>query len=227
MSGAAILARLAWIFPGAYLPFLFSPRLRTREQPPSWQMVLAAGWAGMRGSVTLAAALSIPLLQENGAEFPGRDIVIFLSLGVIFTTLLVQGTTLEALICKLRLPADDTRLREDRIARIRAVERGLASLRELERTTISVEETAALGVVVAEYEHRLAELTAQGETQSAAQTRRRSSRQHRLHALRAERHALAELLRENVITADTHRPLQQLLDHEEAMLAGLPEHVEG
>lgn len=226
VSLTAILARLAWIFPGAYLPFLLSRRVRASEPRPSWQMVLAAGWAGMRGSVTLAAALSIPLLQEDGTPFPGRDIVIFLSLGVIFTTLLAQGTTLEYLICKLRLPADDTRVREDRIARIRAVEHGLASLRELERSAESREETAALGVVIAEYEHRLAELTAQGETQAAAQVRRRSGRKHRLHALRAERHALAELLRQNIITADTHRPLQQLLDHEEAMLSGLAEHVE-
>ncbi len=226
ISLTAILARLAWIFPGAYLPFLLSRRVRRDEERPSWPMVLAAGWAGMRGSVTLAAALSIPLLQADGSPFPGRDIVIFLSLGVIFTTLLVQGTTLEHLICKLRLPADDTRVREDRIARIRAVEHGLASLRELEQSAQSREEIAALGVVIAEYEHRLAELTAEGETQAAAQARRRSGRKHRLHALRAERHALAELLHQNIITADTHRPLQQLLDHEEAMLAGLAEHVE-
>jgi CPA1 family monovalent cation:H+ antiporter len=181
----------------------------------------------MRGSVTLAAALSIPLLAENGAPFPGRDIVIFLSLGVIFTTLLLQGTTLEYLICKLRLPADDTRVKEDRIARIRAVEHALTSLRSLDATTEVPEEAAALGVVIAEYEHRLAELTAQGETQASAQVRRQSGRRHRLHALKAERHALADLLRQNIITADTHRPLQQLLDHEEAMLADLAEHVEG
>lgn len=225
VSVTAVLARVAWVFPGAYWPFLFA-RVRRSEPRPPWQMVLAAGWAGMRGTVTLAAALSIPLLQENGAAFPGRDIVIFLALGVIFTTLLVQGTTLEFVIRKLRLRADDTRVKEDRIARIHAVEHGLASLRELEKTVISPAETAALGVVISEYEHRLAELTAQGETQAAAQARRRSSRKHRLHALHAERQALAGLLRQNIITADTHRPLQQLLDHEEAMLSGQPEHVE-
>lgn len=226
VSGAAILARLAWVFPGAYLPYFLSARVRQTEPRPQWQVVLAAGWAGMRGSITLAAALSIPLLQKSGAPFPGRDIVIFLSLGVIFTTLLVQGTTLEHLICKLRLPADETRVKEERIARIHAVEHGLASLRELEKSSKSSHETAALDVVIGEYEHRLAELTAQGETQAAAQARRRSSRKHRLHALRAERHALAELLCQNIITPDTHRPLQQLLDHEEAMLAGAHEHVE-
>ncbi len=226
VSGAAILARLAWIYPGAYLPFLLVPGLRRRETPPSWQGVLATGWAGMRGTVTLAAALSIPQLRPDGTPFPDRDIVIFLSLGVIFATLLIQGTTLGTLICWLRLPVDDTRLKEDRLARIAAVESGLKSLRDLEESATTPEEAAALGVVVAEYEHRLAELSAQGETQVSAQRRRQSNRRHRLHALRAERAAIQDLWRRDIISNDTHRPLQQLLDHEEAMLAGQPEHVE-
>ena len=225
VSGVAIAARLVWMFPGAYLPFVL-PAVRARETPPSWQSVVAAGWAGMRGTVTLAAALSIPLVLQNGAPVPHRDIVIFLSLGVVFVTLLFQGTTLELLICKLRLPADDTRRREERIARTRAVEHGLASLRTLQAESRETEEAAALGVIIAEYEHRLAELTAEGETRASATARRQSGRRHRLHALRAERHALVELVRQNVITPDTHRPLQQLLDHEEAMLSGQPEHVE-
>lgn len=218
ISGAVILTRIVWGFPAANLPFLLSARVRQTERRPSWKTLLVAGWAGMRGSVTLAAALSIPLLQANGAPFPGRDIVIFLSLGVVFTTLLLQGTTLEYLIRKLHLPADETRTKEDRIARIHAVEHGLASLRGLEKKVESPAEAAALDNVIGEYEHRLAELTAQGEIQATAQVCRQSIRNHRLHALRAERHALAELLGKNVITADTHRPLQQLLDHEEAML---------
>jgi CPA1 family monovalent cation:H+ antiporter len=226
IAGVAILARLAWVFPSAYLPFLVYPRLRRTEKPPSWQSALAIGWAGMRGTITLAAALSIPQLQADGSPFPGRDIVVFLSLGVIFVTLLLQGTTLETLICRLRLPADDTRLREERLARIAAVESGLRRLRELGASASGPEEAAALGNVVAEYEHRLAELTAQGETKTSAQRRRRSSRRHRLLALEAERHALDDLWRHDVITVDTHRPLQQLLDYEESLLAGQPEHLE-
>ena len=224
VSGAAILARLIWVFPGAYLPFLLSKRLRRRESPPSWQGVLVTGWAGMRGTITLAAALSIPHVMADGQPFPARDIVIFLSFGVIAVTLLLQGTTLEALICRLGLRADDSVASEERIARIAAVEAGLNTLRAADtgRDSVSPEEAAALGHVVAEYEHRLAELTAEGETRTSARVRRETARVHRLNALRAERAAINDLWRNNVITDSIHRPLQQLLDHEESMLSAQP-----
>ncbi len=227
VAGAAILARLVWIFPSAYLPFLLVPGLRRRENPPTWQSVLAAGWAGMRGTITLAAALSIPHFQADGSPFPGRDIVIFLSLGVVLATLLIQGSTLGWFICWLRIPVDNTRVKEDRLARIAAVENGLKTLREFEEEATKPEEAAALGVVVAEYEHRLAELTAEGETKASAHRRRKSARHHRLRALRAERAAIDDLWRRDVIKAWIRTGLlQQLLDHEESMLDGQPEHVE-
>jgi CPA1 family monovalent cation:H+ antiporter len=220
VSGAAILTRLAWVYPGAYLPFVFFPRLRRREKPASWQAVLVTGWAGMRGTITLAAALSIPELMEDGQPFPARDLVIFLSLGVIFVTLLLQGTTLEWLICKVGLQADDTKVKEERLARIAAVKAGLHSLRHPETPPATAEEHTVLGLIIAEYEHRLLELTAEGETQAASQRHRAASRRHRLRALRAERAAIDDLWRRDVITDDIHRPLQQLLDHEESMLSG-------
>lgn len=226
VAGTAIIARLVWVFPGAYLPFLLLKKFRSDEEPPSKQGVIAIGWAGMRGTITLAAALSIPVLAADGTPFPARDIVIFLSLGVIAVTLLLQGMTLESVICWLRLPADHTRVKEERIARIAAVEGGLARLRTLEAAADKPEESAALLVVIAEYEHRLAELTAEGETKASAQRRRKSSRRHRLLALHAERAALDDLWRRDVITIETHRPLQQLLDYEESLLEGQPEHVE-
>ncbi len=226
VTGVAIAARILWMFPGAYLPHLLSKRVRRAESAPSWQGVLVSGWAGMRGTITLAAALSIPRLLENGQPFPARDIVIFLSFGVIVSTLLLQGTTLEMLICKLGLRADDTREKEDRLARTAAVEGGLQSLREAQDLNASDAESAALALIIAEYEHRLAELTAEGETRAHAHRLRTTGRVHRLRALRAERTVIDDLWRRDVITDDTHRPLQQLLDHEESMLRGQSAHVE-
>jgi CPA1 family monovalent cation:H+ antiporter len=72
--------------------------------------------------------------------------------------------------------------------------------------------------VISEYDHRLAELTAEGETQSSAGRRRTAARKHRLAALLAERAAIDDLWRRDVIADETHRPLQELLDHEESML---------
>lgn len=220
VSGTAILTRLLWMFPGGYVPFLIFRRALRDEPRPPWTWFAVAGWAGMRGTITLAAALSIPAVMADGSPFPGRDIVIFLAAGVIVVTLLLQGTTLETLICRLRVRPDDTQVREERLARIAAVEAGLKELRAASFVTTTPEEDAALGEIIGEYEHRLAELTADGETRASSQRRRASARHHRLAALTAERSALDDLWRRNVITDETHRPLQHLLDYEESLLRG-------
>ncbi len=219
VAGAAMAARIAWVFPGAYLPFLF-PGVRAREKPPALALVLVTGWAGMRGTVTLAAALSIPLLLPDGAPFPGRDIVIFLAFGVIVATLVIQGTTLEWLIRRLGIREDESRPKEERLARMTAVEAGLGALRTLEASAEGPDENAALGLVIAEYEQRLAVLTAEGETKRSAHRRRRAGHGYRVAALQAERRALDTLWRSGAIIDEVHRPLQQLLDHEESMLRG-------
>jgi CPA1 family monovalent cation:H+ antiporter len=224
VASVAMAARLVWFFPGAYLPFLLSARVRRNEQRPTWQAVLVGGWAGMRGVVTLAAALSIPELLPDGSPFPGRNLVIFISFGVIAATLLIQGTTTEWLICSLRLQEDPTRQQEEHLARTTAVDAGLAALRAFEAGLEAAEEQAALGHVVAEYEHRLASLGAAGETRTHARLRRAAEKRFRSAALDAERAAVDDLWRRNVIADEVHRPLQQLLDHEESMLRSAPSH---
>lgn len=220
VSGTAILTRLVWMCPGGYVPYLLFRRALRDEPRPPWTWFVVAGWAGMRGTITLAAALSIPVVMADGSPFPGRDIVIFLSAGVIVVTLLLQGTTLEFLICKLRVRPDDTQVQEDRLARLTAVEAGLRHLRAAAGASTHAEEAAALGEIIGEYEHRHAELTADGENRASARRRRTAARGHRLAALRAERAALDDLWSRNVITDETHRPLQHLLDYEESLLNG-------
>ncbi len=219
VSATAIVARIAWVFPGTYLPFLLPSVRRTEARPPRAN-VFVVSWAGMRGTVTLAAALSIPLFLPDGGPFPGRAIVIFLAFGVIATTLLLQGTTLEPLIRRLGIREDESRPREERLARMTAVEAGLAALRALEAAAETPDHAAALGQVVAEYEQRLAVLATEGETRRSAQKRRSAGHGYRLAALRAEREALDGLWRANAIIDEVHRPLQQLLDHEESLLRG-------
>lgn len=222
VSGVAVVGRILWMFPGAYLPFLLSRRVRETEVRPNWRAVAVAGWAGMRGTVTLAAALSIPLTLPNGMPFPYRDVVIFLAFGVIAVTLLLQGTTLEWVIRRFGLREDDSRAIEERLARTTAVDAGLQQLRAGQATARDDEEAAALGEVIAEYERRLVELTTEGETQASAGRRRAAGRRHRLAAVQAERQAIDDLWRRNVISDEVHRPLQQLLDHEESMLVANP-----
>jgi len=219
VAGAAIVARLFWVYSSVYLPYLVTGICSRQARSSS---VLVVGWAGMRGTVTLAGALSIPLLLPDGSPFPGRDIVIFLAFGVIAVTLLVQGTTLERLIQRLGLHEDDTRAQEERLARTSAVQAGLLALRALEAETATGDHHAALGQVIAEYEHRLAALTAEGETRISARRRRHAGHHYRSTALKAERHTVDELWRSGRIADEVHRPLQQLLDHEEAMLRASP-----
>ncbi len=220
VAGAAIGARLLWIFPALHLPFLLTkPSERERRLKVSGMLVV--GWAGMRGTVTLAGALSIPLLLPDGTPFPGRALVIFLAFGVIAVTLLLQGTTLEALIRRLGLREDESRPQEERLARMTAVEAGLQALRALEASAANPEQTAALGHVLAEYEQRLAILTTEGETRRSAGRRRAADRLYRIAALQAERAAVDELWRSGAILDEVHRPLQRLLDHEDRLLAGI------
>jgi Na+/H+ antiporter len=219
VAGTVMVLRLAWVFPAAYLPFVVSRKVRKAEKRPAWQAVLLCGWAGIRGTVTLAAALSIPLLMPDGSLFPYRHIVIFLALGVIAATLLIQGTTTEWLIRRLGLHEDGIRQKEDNLARTTAVGAGLEALRALESPNDSAAKMAALKHVLAEYEERLAELVAEIEDRRThARARLAAEKQFRFAALEAERKAVDDLWTRNVITDEVHRPLQQLLDHEEAML---------
>ncbi len=218
ISAVAVAVRVGWFFPGAYLPFVFSRRIRESERRPSWRSVLVAAWGGVRGAVTLAAALSIPMTLAGGAEFPGRSVVIFLSFAVIATSLLAQGATAGGLIHWLGLGNDGEGDQEELMARTEAVRAGLAALREIAPQLTRSEHNAALGHVVAEYEQRLAELVDEGPGRADAHERRTGERRYRLAALEAERRALDELWTSRRITDEVHRPLQHLLDHEETML---------
>ena len=123
---AVIVTRFVWVFATGYVP----QALRGRGDP--WQYPAAISWMGMRGAVSLAAALAIPELTDDGAPFPGRDLIIFLTFAVILVTLVFQGLTLPYVIRVLRLEEDDGAAREEAKARLYAAKAALARLDELE-----------------------------------------------------------------------------------------------
>ncbi|HVK16145.1 MAG TPA: Na+/H+ antiporter [Fimbriiglobus sp.] len=113
ISAVVILARLVWVIPGAYVPRWVERRLTGRGDPyPPWQLVTVVGWTGMRGVVSLAAALAIPVMA-GGQPFPGRDLIQFLTFWVIFATLVGQGLTLPLLIRALGLGKVESRAVDD------------------------------------------------------------------------------------------------------------------
>jgi monovalent cation/hydrogen antiporter len=101
-----IVGRLLCTLGSSAFTVFISRFITTADNRPGWKLPLLFGWAGMRGVVSLAAALSIPFTLPGGADFPQRDLIIFITFVVIILTLLVQGLTLPALIRKLKLGED-------------------------------------------------------------------------------------------------------------------------
>jgi NhaP-type Na+/H+ or K+/H+ antiporter len=126
---AVVLVRFAWFFTTPYFHPVFDRLLHSRYLRAPWQERLVMSWSGMRGAVSLAAALAVPLSTDAGDPFPGRDLIVFLTFSVILATLVLQGLTLGPLIAVLRLRGE-----ADKLAELRArLEAARVALDELER----------------------------------------------------------------------------------------------
>src|SRR5207244_864393 len=106
ISLAVILIRILWVFPSTYLQRLLFKVIREKDPYPSWRHVTIVAWTGMRGVVSLAAALALPLMIQDGSPFPGRDLILFLTFIVILATLVVHGLSLPPLIRWLGIKVD-------------------------------------------------------------------------------------------------------------------------
>jgi monovalent cation/hydrogen antiporter len=130
VSLTVVLVRILWVFPATYAPRWVSRRLRERDPAPPWRSVSIVAWTGMRGVISLAAALALPF-QASGGQFPDRDLIIFLTFCVILATLVVQGLSLPALIRALGLEDDRIGEKEETHGRIQVAEAALERLEEL------------------------------------------------------------------------------------------------
>lgn len=131
ISVVVIVVRLMWGFTVTYLIRAIDRRAVQRARRAPWQARLVVGWAGMRGSVSLAAALALPLQTDAGAAFPARELIILLAYVVILVTLVGQGLTLAPLIERLGVTDDGSEEREEVMARIRLAEAALARIEDL------------------------------------------------------------------------------------------------
>ncbi|EDM35209.1 sodium/hydrogen antiporter [Pedobacter sp. BAL39] len=107
ISAVVIVIRVLWIYPAAFIPRWLSSKIRRKEVAPGWKGPLVIGWAGMRGVVSLAAALSLPLTISEGVAFPHRNLIIFITFVVILVTLVFQGLTLPFLVKTIKLSEID------------------------------------------------------------------------------------------------------------------------
>ena len=214
ITGTVILTRIVWVPVFTHLPRLL---WRTSAAKPFSHTFLIS-WAGMRGAVSLAAALAIPLATDSGASFPERDLIIFLTFCVILGTLVLQGLSLPALIRAMRVEPDHSEEEEDARARIHAAEAALARLEELADEDWVRDDTAdrlrgLYGFRVNRFTSRFDD-GADGAIEEQSQAYQRLRRE----LLDAERHAVTQLGRAGEISGDVVNRVRRDLDLEDARL---------
>jgi CPA1 family monovalent cation:H+ antiporter len=213
ISALLIVVRLAWVFPQAWIPRALFPALRARDPMPPARDLVLIGWTGMRGIVSLAAALALPLTVPGGEPFPARDAIVFVTFVVIFVTLVGQGLTLIPLVRALRLGRDGEAGREIEV-RIAALEAGLGEIGAMTAAASSEEEREVLERLRDEYAHRIDHLRGHGAETPASEFDHRV--QHR--AVAAERRAIMRLRESGEIPDEIFRKVQYDLDLAESRL---------
>ena len=219
VAGAVIAVRMLWVFPATYLPRMLSASLRRRDPAPPPQAVVVLGWAGMRGVVSLAAALALPDVLGNGEPFP-RNLFIFLTFVVIIATLVGQGLTLPWLIRRLGLGDDGSAEHEELHAREAATEAALQRLDEL--VTEVPGHLELIDRLRAQYADRAEHFSHAHEAGGAPEVNQEEIEHERIRreVLAAERVAVVDLRNRGVISDDALRRVERDLDLDELRRAG-------
>ncbi len=220
VAAIVIVARFAWVYPATYLPRFFNKRLRVRDPYPPWQNVFVIAFTGVRGAVSLAAALALPFALSGGEGFPYRDLILFVSFGVIFITLVGLGSSLPLVVHWLGVTnaGRDEHVAEHEqeiSARRDALAAALASLdamtddRELSDEVVKLLRTR--------HETRVNQLpdALDPDHHDVSATGTDLTRE----LISAERKFIHVLLRDGKITDETRRRIERDLDLEEASLS--------
>ncbi len=211
-----VIVRFVWVFASTYLPRLVLPARQQVDPGPDWRQPFVVGLTGLRGVVSLAAALSIPLTLNSG-PFPHRDLVLFITFFVIVVTLVGTGSILSWTVRLLGLDATGHReavkaKRDERAARLRGIR---AVLKELDRMEAEGEAAISIAALRRQHTDRLALLTETAdETTSTDPSTDTAKLQLRL--IEAERTAITRLYENNRITDEARRRIEREFDLEEA-----------
>ena len=208
-----IVARFVWVFPAVYLPRWLNPSLARRDPSPPWEQAFVLAFVGVRGVVSLAAALAIPFLTAGGEVFPHRDLILFVTFGVIVVTLVGQGLMLPAVIRWLGLAKDA------KVERVNELEAELAARQDaIEAAHRRMEELLASREIPAEVAELLRQRHDHRRRQLVGDELRETVAELKLDLLQVEREFLFQLLREGRITDEARRRLERELDLEEAAI---------
>ncbi|WP_299260308.1 Na+/H+ antiporter [uncultured Kushneria sp.] len=219
ISLALMLLRLFWIMGAIYLSRLSSRRRRSAHVPLSSGIMAVGTMAGIRGTITLAAALSLPLTLPNGEAFPGRELVIFLATGVILFTLLLGSIALPLLLRRMDKPDDSWRDEEARSARhaaslaaIEAIESWYSDAQKRHDTELERSVLTEASARMVSYYRNLMTINDRRSSSERHEYDQRFSREMRLAAIRAERREYYRLRSIHQIDDDTLRRLVRELD---------------
>ena len=215
-----IVARFAWVYPATYLPRLISKRIRDRDPAPSWQTTFVVAFTGVRGAVSLAAALALPLALPSGEGFPHRDMILFVAFGVIFITLIGLGSGLPIVVRWLGVTKDGRKEHvAEHEAEIAARREALdAALKSLDAITDDRElSDEVVKLLRARHEVRSNQLPDALDPNAHDVTVAGTALTRELIA--EERKFIHVLLRDGRITDETRRRIERDLDLEEASLS--------
>jgi monovalent cation/hydrogen antiporter len=214
-----VVTRFIWVYPSVYVPRWISPALARRDPLPPWQWSFLLGFVGVRGVVSLAAALAIPLTVASGASFPDRDLILFITFGVIVITLIGQGLMLPTIVRWLALPhdAEDERRREqdaEITARLEAL--NVAQDRVKRLTASGKVPEDVLAILRARHDHHAGQLPRNSKDGLKAAA---AAAELRADLIAAEREYIYRLLQDGQITDEARRRIERELDLEEASIA--------
>jgi monovalent cation/hydrogen antiporter len=220
ITAVVILARFVWVFPATYLPRWLFPSVRKKDPSPPWQWPFVLAFTGVRGIVSLAAALAIPLVTSAGQPFPYRDLILFLTFSVILITLVGQGLLLPWAIRVLGLQHAGRNEREiNRIeeyqARFEAVQAAIEQLEQLaaERNL----STDVIEAVRTQHRDRLVHFENRGDVDHKSHGDLHDEVERLLIA--AERTRINDLFRSGKLKDEARRRIERELDLREAHLS--------
>lgn len=229
-SALVVALRIFWVFGTSWVLRLFGRALRCEQRGANRRRLFIVSWSGMRGAISLAAALAIPLTTELGAPFPGRDLIVYLTFCVIVATLLFQGLSLPWLIRRLGIDKEGRGERHrdahrEIEARLRAAEASLEQLRARRR------EGAYPAQLLDRLEEQYVERSTQFRTHLAGDHSGAARRgEHRMNVqmelIEVEREAILRLRGEGFLDDAGLRRIEQDLDLQEMrLLQGVGEHA--
>ncbi|UVF22594.1 Na+/H+ antiporter (plasmid) [Microvirga terrae] len=215
-TGVVIIARFVWVFSATYLPRWISPAVARRDPSPPWRYAFILAFIGVRGVVSLAAALAIPLTIASGAPFPHRDLVLVITFGVIIFTLVGQGLLLPSVVRWLKLPRDRAaEHRREHEAWLAAQSEALAlAKRHLDRIADQGRiQPEVLATLRARHDYRTGGWVTRAAGHLDADDNANKLREE---LITAEREYIYRLLRDGKITDEVRRRMERDLDLEEA-----------